>query len=67
MVVLHCCLDTGCITNSLCFLKVKRSKLLEEERRMLLTGLQAVDKAKDWYESLFADRVENSDITLLAC
>ncbi|KAF6035044.1 hypothetical protein EB796_006640 [Bugula neritina] len=34
---------------------VRRSKLLEEERRMLLKGLQSVDKVKNWYTKRLAE------------
>ncbi|XP_067929850.1 suppressor APC domain-containing protein 2-like isoform X2 [Watersipora subatra] len=37
---------------------VRRSKLLEEERRMLLTGLQAADKARDWYKKRLTEVAE---------
>ena len=35
--------------------QLRRSKLLEEERRMLLKGLQSVDKAKEWYTKRLAE------------
>ena len=39
----------------LCIIQLRRSKLLEEERRMLLKGLQSVDKGREWYTKRLAE------------